>query len=196
MTLSSLRQISLAPKKDTQKVSRWLDNLRFGIDADERKYLEHDEDLIRVTPDSKTPMRKLIDRSEFLATLRIWKDKHKEKHLPWFITEDVKYFSEKKIEAFATATILFLGVVMLIVPLWLLVIIKPMYAKLGTITAFVFVFLMTMAYILAEKPFQALSSAAALVDPGAYFHFLCTPRLTFISTRYAAVLMVFIQVSG
>jgi len=81
--------------------------------------------------------------------------------LPLYDRNEVKHFSDGKIDRFITVIITILGTVMLIVPLWVLPNLEDMNAKLGTITAFVVVFLGLVAYTTTAKPFESLAAAAA-----------------------------------
>ncbi|KAI0902956.1 hypothetical protein F4823DRAFT_569169 [Ustulina deusta] len=77
-------------------------------------------------------------------------------------------------DSFASAVIVFVGASILVTPIWILQAIETLKTKLAVITAFVLVFLLILSFAMVSKPFEALGATAA----------------------YAAVLMVFIQVSS
>lgn len=53
------------------------------------------------------------------------------------------------------------GIVMLIVPLWILAFVHEQTRRLGIITAFVMAFLMLMSFATLAKPFESLAATAA-----------------------------------
>ncbi|KAJ3539468.1 hypothetical protein NM208_g5477 [Fusarium decemcellulare] len=167
---SNLRSLSKAPRRDVKSIRTWHKN--FGgaaISPREQEYLDHEDDLVCIVQRDKTPLRRLIDRSLTMRSLPIWELKNKEK--PFYYGDEVSYYSDKRIDRFASAVIVTVGVVMLITPIWVLQAMGTLRAKLGVITAFVFVFLLVLSSAMVAKPFEALGATAA----------------------YAAVLMVFIQ---
>ncbi|KAH7118555.1 hypothetical protein B0J13DRAFT_589995 [Dactylonectria estremocensis] len=136
---------------------------------EEQNYLDHKEDLICVIQRSKTPLRRLIDKSQRLRTLSIWRNKTKTPAET--DAQHVFYYSDKRIDEFASGIIVFVGVVMLITPIWILQATKTLQVKLAVNTVFIFAFLLLLSFSMASKPFEALGATAA----------------------YAAILMVFIQ---
>lgn len=107
----------------------------------------------------KTPLRRLIDSSLAVRTLSIWK--HKDKAVPNYDAEHVSYYSDSRMDKFASAVIAAVGVVMLITPIWVLQAMSGLRAKLVVITVFVLVFLMVLSFAMASKPFEALGATAA-----------------------------------
>lgn len=82
------------------------------------------------------------------------------------------YFSDKRIDAFASGVIVIVGLTMLLTPVWILQALNSLLWKLVVISIFIFIFLVTMSFTMVAKPFEALGATAA----------------------YAAVLMVFLQI--
>ncbi|EEU45428.1 uncharacterized protein NECHADRAFT_80333 [Fusarium vanettenii 77-13-4] len=146
-----------------------LSDKLYKYTQEEQEYLQHGKDLICVAQKDKTPLRRLIDSSLTIRTLPIWR--HKDKAVPNYDAEHVSYYSDSRMDKFASAVIAIIGVVMLITPIWVLQAMDGLKAKLGVITAFVLIFLLTLSFAMASKPFEALGATAA----------------------YAAVLMVFTQ---
>lgn len=94
-------------------------------------------------------------------------------------------------DTFASAVIVFIGASILITPIWILQAIEDVRMKLAVITAFVLTCLLLLSFAMASKPFEALGVAAAYVLQN--YHYL-TLMSNGSCIRYAAVLMVFIQV--
>ncbi|KAI0116332.1 hypothetical protein GGR51DRAFT_501039 [Nemania sp. FL0031] len=168
---SQLREYVRAPCRDIKNLQTWHTNHQnVAINEDEHRYLEHNQDLIRLRPNDKTPLRNWIDSSLTLRTLSIWK-KHS-RSVPGYETNNISYYSGTSMDVFASAVIIFVGGSLLVTPIWVLQAIEKFQSKLAVITAFILVFLLVLSSAMASKPLEALGVTAA----------------------YAAVLMVFIQV--
>ncbi|KAI1743042.1 hypothetical protein F4680DRAFT_410880 [Xylaria scruposa] len=168
---SQLREYVRAPSRDIKSLRTWHANHQnMAIDEEEHRYLEHHRDLIRLSSKDKTPLRNWIDNSLALRTLRIWKKQSRD--IPKYEANNVSYYSNTSMNAFASGMIVFIGAFLLIVPIWILQAIENLQVKLAVITTFVLVFLLVLSFAMVSKPFEALGATAA----------------------YAAVLMVFIQV--
>ncbi|KAL2687391.1 hypothetical protein Neosp_004951 [[Neocosmospora] mangrovei] len=157
---SKLRRYPEAPYRDIRSTRNWHYNHdNVAIAKEEQEYLQHDKDLICVAQKDKTPLRRLIDSSLTIRTLPIWR--HKDKAVPNYDAEHVSYYSDSRMDKFASAVIAIIGVVMLITPIWVLQAMDGLKAKLGVITAFVLIFLLTLSFAMASKPFEALGATAA-----------------------------------
>ncbi|KAI9172619.1 hypothetical protein HJFPF1_02126 [Paramyrothecium foliicola] len=166
---SELRKHKGPLNQSVDSIKNWHHNHDYAaVSPDEQKYLEHD-DLIAVVGQEKPPLSRLINNSTYLRSLGIWRQTNKT--VPLHERGHVSYYSDKRIDRFATAAIVAVGVTMLITPLWILQAVQSIKGKLGIITSFIFLFLLTLSFAMATKPFEALGATAA----------------------YAAVLMVFIQ---
>lgn len=58
-------------------------------------------------------------------------------------------------------TITVLGMIMLIVPLWVLAVTHGTMARLGVITGFIMFFLALVAFATVARPFESLAATAA-----------------------------------
>ncbi|TGJ88060.1 hypothetical protein E0Z10_g637 [Xylaria hypoxylon] len=169
---SQLREYVRAPSRDIKSLRTWHDNHQnMAIDEEEHKYLEQHQDLICLQSNEKTPLRNWIDNSLTLRTLSIWKKQTR--NVPTYEANNISYYSNTSMDSFASAMIVLVGAFLLVTPLWILQAIENLQTKLAVITTFVLVFLLILSFAMVSKPFEALGATAA----------------------YAAVLMVFIQVS-
>lgn len=107
----------------------------------------------------KTPLRQLVDSCLRLCTLGLWKDKRDD--IPSYDAGNVGYFSDRRMDRFASAVIVAIGAAMLITPIWILQALGSLTATLGTITVFVSVFLLVASTVMVSKPLEALSATAA-----------------------------------
>ncbi|KAI0450215.1 hypothetical protein F5B21DRAFT_442376 [Xylaria acuta] len=168
---SQLREYIRAPSRDVKNLRTWHTNHQnMAIDEEEHRYLEQDQDLIRLRSNDKTPLRNWIDNSLVLRTLSIWKKQSRA--VPDYEASNVSYYSNTSMDTFASAMIISIGAFLLVTPIWILQAIENLQTKLAVITTFVLVFLLVLSFAMVSKPFEALGATAA----------------------YAAVLMVFIQV--
>ncbi|RYC58904.1 hypothetical protein CHU98_g7302 [Xylaria longipes] len=150
--------------------------LKYTISPEEWKYLEHESDLFGVVQKDKTPLRRLIDHSRRLRTLSIWRLKNQS--APKDEDDTVSYYSDKRMDTFASSIIVGLGIILLLAPLWILYALKSSVLKLAVITVFVATFLIILSFAMVAKPFEALGATAAYVSDLAPTY----PRLIHLST--------------
>lgn len=113
---SKLRKYPQAPKRNVKSIKNWHFNHDYrAIDGDEQKYLEHTDDLICVVQKDKTPLRKAIDNSLRLRTLPLWRYK-KDTPLPDYDAAHLAYYKDKRMDRFASVLIVSVGMVMLVIP--------------------------------------------------------------------------------
>ncbi|PMD52381.1 uncharacterized protein K444DRAFT_573140 [Hyaloscypha bicolor E] len=163
-----------APKLDIRSVKRWLEvNHPDAISKDEAAYINHSDDLISVRPRSKSPIRRYLEsvwwRTGFFPGI------FKRQPSDELVVDGLTFwYNDDNIEAFASIVIGIAGLIMFIVPFWALDVISNTLSKLGLITGFVVLFYCMVTLCTTARSFETLAAAAA----------------------YAAVLMVFIQVSS
>ncbi|KAH8751229.1 hypothetical protein BGZ57DRAFT_834174 [Hyaloscypha finlandica] len=163
-----------APKLDIRSVKRWLEvNHPDAISKDEAAYINHSEDLISVRPRSKSPIRRYLEsvwwRTGFFPGI------FKRQPSDELVVDGLTFwYNDDNIEAFASIVIGIAGLIMFIAPFWALDVISNTLSKLGLITGFVVLFYCMVTLCTTARSFETLAAAAA----------------------YAAVLMVFIQVSS
>jgi hypothetical protein len=131
-----------------------------AIAEEEKAYLSQKHDLFSLVPRVKTPLRRLLDRSRKFKLHRFWHSKDKPE-LPFYDDKVVTYTSDKRIDRFITVIIITVGMAMLIAPIWILQALKQPIPKLGTITAFIVLFLGMLSYATVAKPFETLAATAA-----------------------------------
>ncbi|KAI0021779.1 hypothetical protein F4780DRAFT_736560 [Xylariomycetidae sp. FL0641] len=169
---TAIKQYARAPGRDVDSIKNWhYNHYNNAINADELEYLE-EKDLICLVQKEKTPIRQLIDKSHRFRTLSLWRAKKPD--VPDYDSNYVAYYSDKRIDGFASLIIILIGLMMLITPIWVLSVLQDPRKKLVVITVFVTVFLVVLSLAMVAKPFEALAATAA----------------------YAAVLMVFLQLGA
>jgi len=67
----------------------------------------------------------------------------------------------EKLEKFVTVIICLVGLIMLIVPLWILTYVKGMKERLGIITGCLVLFLLLIQGVSIARPFETLAATAA-----------------------------------
>lgn len=73
----------------------------------------------------------------------------------------IRYFSNKRMDSFASGVIVTIGVVMLLAPLWILLSLDNPRIKLAVITIFISTFLLILSFAMVAKPFEPLAATAA-----------------------------------
>ena len=71
------------------------------------------------------------------------------------------YLVDKRIDMFVALIITIVGLLMLIVPLWVLAFVGKTTYRLAIITAFVVIFLCFVSFTTVARPFETLGAAAA-----------------------------------
>lgn len=156
-----MREYPVAPGSDIKNIEKWHYNHGdVAIVTEEQEYLKYKDDLVCVTHKNKTPLRKVIDKSRRLRTLDVWRSKD-EKPIPHYDSQYVSYYSDQRIDGFASAFIVFVGLTMLVTPIWILNALESMRSRLIVITVFTVVFLLVMSFAMVAKPFEALGATAA-----------------------------------
>lgn len=145
-----------------QSLRTWHSNRwNRAISEEEQSYLSHyPQDLFSLVPKEKSPLRRFLERHGKFRSYSVWRHS-KPPELPLY-DANVIYVSDKKIERFVTAVIVIVGMIMLITPMWILQALDgKTVPKLGTITAFIVVFLGMVSYATLAKPFETLGATAA-----------------------------------
>ncbi len=158
---AEIKKHPTASAQDINSLQNWhWNHQNRAIDAAEHDYLNHTDDLFSVVPKYKTPLRRLLEKSASFRIHWLWKEE-KAPELPLYDKDVVNYISDNKIDSFITILIIAVGMAMLIAPMWVLEFLTNPLAKLGTITAFIVVFLGMISYATVAKPFEVLGATAA-----------------------------------
>ncbi|KAL4788757.1 hypothetical protein BDV19DRAFT_383649 [Aspergillus venezuelensis] len=168
-----LKTRASAAEKDIQSLKNWFYNHDGAIIPEERKYIEKD-DLFALVPKDRSPLRRLFEQSSRFRLSRLWKRKELKSELPLHVQQNINYSSDKRIDQFVTATTVVTGLVMLIMPIWVLAYTDPVALKLAVITIFIFLFLALVLLGTHAKTYKLLAATAA----------------------YSAILMVFLQLGN
>ncbi|KAK4153200.1 hypothetical protein C8A00DRAFT_15577 [Chaetomidium leptoderma] len=201
---TTLLKYPAAPAWDIASLKNWhMSHDNEAILREEQTYLEYPDDLIPLGPRDKTPLRRAMDRFLFLRTLPFWRDDRsktlsssgrrrigdledgssKDGAATTATTDDLpldalfptmRFYSDKVMDRTVSVVTISIGLVMLVVPIWVLQALGKASLKLGVITAFVLACLLLTSFAMTSRPLDALGATAA----------------------YAAVLMVFLQVGA
>ena len=159
---TTLRSQPRVPKRNIQSLSNWLSNVKNAILEEEAGYINQRHDLVQLGPKSNTPLRQLLERSSYFRLWSIWKKAPPKDAIENFPhPETLHYSSDSRIDSYIGITITIFGMIMLIIPLWILTIIEGTMKRLGVITGFVVLFLCFIAFTSVAKPFESLAAAAA-----------------------------------
>lgn len=154
-----MRAKPTVPEKDIRSVQMWQHNHKNAILREETDYLQHTSDLFSIVPKLRSPLRRLIERSPSFRTSHVWR-----KELSDLESHDGQcefYMSDGLIERFVTILVTTFGLLMLIVPLWILAYVHSTAVKLGVISGFVVLFLVLISFATVAKPSETLAATAA-----------------------------------
>jgi hypothetical protein len=167
---SKIRTRPRAEKRQVDNLKNWLD--RGAIEAKEAEFATHASDMISINSRSRAPLGQWL---EACRKLHLWKI-FRSKHLPDLHIKSAAtvYSSNQMFDSLTTTAIIFMGLIMLLAPLWWLEHVSSSETRLKIITGFICVFIVVMSTATVNRPFEVVASTAA----------------------YAAVLMVFMQIEG
>jgi hypothetical protein len=165
---SALKERPVAPDQAVTNVKNWLENRAGAIDEKESNFINQRDDLITVFTVPRTPLRSALERFEWFNWPKVFQDvpnrfKSGNGDLPYYEynPKTTRYHSDHRIEQCVTASVCFVGFVMLIAPLWILMYIQSNPVRLGIITGFIAVFLALIQSVTVAKPFESLAATAA-----------------------------------
>lgn len=175
---SQMKDRTEATKFQVSNVLKWIEGAnKKVIEKDEQEFLQKDWDLIPVVPKARTPLRRFIDHFDVLRLPRCLRNRVLNQRL--YSEEDFEmtstvYSKDSLVDKLVTFITIFLGLGMLIGPLWWLQNLSNNENRLGVITGFLFIFTAILSILTVAKPFEVLAATAA----------------------YGALLMVFMQLGS
>lgn len=146
---SDLRGRPRVSKKNVADISHWFYIHNNAIASAEKKYIDQEKDLFTIVLKPQAPFRELLDRSYYLHRLKtLWRknaSSFRRWPLSWkkiapaqeddsFQDRKVEYFSDHGLDLFVAFIITDLGLLMLIVPLWILAFVTSTVYRLAIIT--------------------------------------------------------------
>lgn len=152
---AELRNRPRVASKDIDSVSNWFYNHKNAIHPAETAYINEQRDLFSMVPKNKTPLRRLLETSSHFRLARLWRKS------PKIQDENIHYASDQRIEIFVNVVITFMGMIMLILPLWVLAFVNRTTYRLAIITTFLALFLCLVSFATVAKPFESLGATAA-----------------------------------
>jgi hypothetical protein len=164
-----IRARSRAEERQVNNVKNWL-NSRNAIRLDEAAFVNHTSDLISIISHSRPPLVRWLASCRKLRSWGLFKAKYRpDLHVQSAAT---RYSSNEIFDTLGTTSLILMGLIMLLAPLWWLDNASGSQKRLGIITGFIVVFLAIMSTATIHRPFEVIAASAA----------------------YAAVLMVFMQI--
>ena len=153
---SDLHKRPSVPKKDRVSLANGFSNNPNAILPEETEFINHSRDLFAMVPKATTPLRCALARSPRFRLFRLWKPPP-----PPIEDKNIHYTSDQRIDMFVNRIIAMVGLIMLIVPLWVLAFVTWVVHRLAIITSFVVVFLCFVSFTIVARPLERLGSAAA-----------------------------------
>lgn len=94
-----------------------------------------------------------------MRTLPLWRDRTE--RLAEMDSGGATYYSDKGIDAAASAMVAVIGAAMLVAPIWILQALNDLTIQLVVITVFVLAAIVALSFVMATKPLEALGASAA-----------------------------------
>lgn len=171
-SFTKVRSRPRASKRHVENIQNWLE--RQAIDEDEAAFAKQEGDLISIKSRVQLPIGRWLEIFSKLRFSKLFRVRPVQ-GLP--LASDVtKYSNDQKFDQLTNVMVIFVGLVMLLAPMWWLENVSNSTTRLTVITGFICVFMvmMTTATITINKPFEVVAATAA----------------------YSAVLMVFMQIDS
>lgn len=156
---SNLRARDAAPKRSVQNVKNWFLSYDGAIDPKETLFV-HKNDLVPIIHTPKSVIRDYFETHVFFRIHGLWRQKPPE-DVEFGEMEARKYIKNAYVEVVTALCILFAGILLLIVPLWILPVLETQNSKLGLITAFIIAFLIVMWVATTARHLERLGATAA-----------------------------------
>ncbi|CZR63284.1 uncharacterized protein PAC_13181 [Phialocephala subalpina] len=155
-----LRARPAVPKEDSNNSYAWHYNNHGAILDEEQAYLTHEDDLMAIRPQEKGSLRRFIGR--FALARRHGFFRRNPDGTENFQDPETHYLARlDRIDKLVSGIILLAGLLMLVVPLWILEFVTDEVVRLGVITTFVVLFLVVVVTISGAKPYESLAATAA-----------------------------------
>ncbi|KAH8800245.1 hypothetical protein F5884DRAFT_891092 [Xylogone sp. PMI_703] len=158
--------------RSIQNVKNWFSNHPGAIGEEETQFINKSDLISIVKPEKSFARRWFEDWVIFrFEPIRKFFLKAPEDGLDDVDRETRKSVSDERLDTFASFSILLFGLILFVLPLWILQAIDVFRTKLGVITIFTVLFMVILTYSTSGKPFEILA----------------------VTAGYAAILVVFLQ---
>jgi len=154
---SGLKTKPTAQGHQIENVKAWFHNRPLAIATEEQEFINKSSDVIAVVSSPKTPLRFFLERWQPLVTSRLFRAKHRDGNP----SQTTYYHSNRGLDAFTTFVIVTTGLLLLLVPMWVLQFVENSIRRLGVITGVVLLFTALLASATIAKPFEVLAATAA-----------------------------------
>ena len=153
-----------ATKHSKTNVKNWLWNHPETILEAEADFV-HRDDLINVVTRRKSPLHDFLLHTDVYTYLPFLKATREPANID---KRTVFMYSDARVDLVVTVLLLVLGLVMLIVPLWILDVIRNTQYRLAFISCAIVIFLLLISGLTAARPSEALAGTAAYVFGARY----------------------------
>jgi hypothetical protein len=155
-----LRARPPVPKEDVRNSYAWHYNNHGAILDEEKAYITHEDDLMAIHPREKGSLRRFIGLLALPRRHRFFR--RKPDGTENFHDPETHYLARlDRIDKLVSGIIIVAGLLMLVVPLWILQFLGDDVVRLGVITTFIILFLVVVATISGAKPYESLAATAA-----------------------------------
>jgi Family of unknown function (DUF6594) len=158
VSYSQIKSWHSAQKYQVENVENWFWNHPRAIVDEEQEFIRKGGDIVALVTRVKSPLRLLLEKFRPLLKSRMFRVKSRADLVESVTTA---YHSNAGFDAFVTSVLIFLGLVLLLGPMWTLQFVADNVKRLGIITGFVLVFTALLTSATVAKPFEVLAATAA-----------------------------------
>lgn len=153
-----------AQEKNIKSLWNWFENNNGAIVDEEAGFKDHEEDLICFNSSSRSTARQMFDHWMLKYTRGVFRCFAKERmevDIGPMNNAHIYISNDNTVNKFATGVLFFVGLSVLVLPLWLLWLLEKTEAKLAIVIVFILIFLLLLLACTVARPLQALAATAA-----------------------------------
>lgn len=155
-TCASIRSMHPADKYQIDSVKNWFSSNPGAINEAEQQFIKTGKDVVALVPRTRSPLHRFLERYEFFLKNRLFREEPPDQS----VSQSSFYYSHSRVETTVGATVISLGMILLLGPMWALHFINGSSAKLGVITGSVALFTALLGGTTLAKPYEVLAGSA------------------------------------
>lgn len=158
VSYAAIRSWTRAQDYQIANVENWFASNPGAINLEEQQFIKTGGDVVPLVFRNRSLLHRLLERYEPFLKVRLFR---RQPRPDQSVSKSTYYYSHTRIEITVSATIVVMGVVILLAPMWALHFVTSDLARLGIITAFIVIFTALVGATTLAKPFEVLAGTAA-----------------------------------
>lgn len=153
-----IRSWTRAQDYQIANVENWFASNPGAISLAEQQFIKTGGDVVPLVFRNRSLLHRLLERYEPMLKFRLFR---RQPRPDQSVSKSIYYYSHTRVEITVSATIIVVGVILLLAPMWALHFVTSDLARLGVITAFIVIFTALVGATTLAKPFEVLAGTAA-----------------------------------